>query len=158
MSATAPDGSTKVPWPIIIGIIALLCIAIKVNMDRDDRAKSEGGAQAGAETVYVTMVELEKRIEENEVGAMVDFQGKILVIEGMVDSVTLDGDDRAILAMNGSGLLPVRVPLPESDKALAGRLKIGQVATVTCSSIKEAGAKPVLDQCVLSLTGVPDRQ
>lgn len=108
------------------------------------------GSRISAEPERLTMVDLEKRIEENEVGAMAQLAGKALIIDGKVTAILLDADNKVVVNVDGNGLLPISVPLPDDDKAVAGTLKKGQRVTVTCYKLEEAMAKPVLDECRLN--------
>lgn len=128
----------------IVGAIALYFVGGMAY----NRFKAD--AEAALPVTKVTMIDLEKAFEANEVAALRNYSSHRLLISGEVVGILLDAEDNVVINIAGSGILPVGVNLPEYDRKAAAGLSQGDIVTVSCTSVAEMMAKPVLDGCRLS--------
>lgn len=105
---------------------------------------------AATEPVEITLEQLEREFDANEVGAMTNYKGKPLLVTGHVAAVILDSDDVVSINMESIGLLPVHAGLRRESWEEAGTLKRGQQIVLVCDQLSEMMGKPVLDNCALS--------
>lgn len=98
--------------------------------------------------IAVTAVELSAAYDANEVAAQEQFGNRIIEVSGKVDSITLDLTDDPVVNLSVPGtLIGVKVNFAADQNQQVATLSKGQQLTVTCSSVREFGGSPILDDC-----------
>lgn len=107
-------------------------------------------AEIKSRTVVVTASTLYNDYEENTIRADSKYQGKIIELEGFVDSVDKDIISNGILLLikSPNQFLSIQVDLYNSDIERAANLKRNQKVVVRCYEIKYR-IVPILSDCAL---------
>lgn len=103
--------------------------------------------------IEVTAVQLYKDYAENEVSADAQYKGKLLQIDGYVDSIDKDMFDNVTLHLRtGNAFSRVMATLQSSQASAAGELKKRQRVELLCKGGTRIIGSPTGDGCVISAT------
>jgi len=142
--------------------ILLACVAIFILLVIISALAGAGGRQtagtagdnAAASTASaqpplpVSAVDLAKAYEDNEAAAQKRYDGRPLLVGGIVTGVDLDITDDPIVLMRGSNqFLDVHADLVDADKPKASDLHKGQTITLLCQAVSEVLSDPMLSDC-----------
>lgn len=97
----------------------------------------------------VTVGELERSFDGNEVAAMQRYGKRLLAITGKVSKVALDSDDEPFISFESEGLIPFQAKLGTDASDAAARIAVGDELTVYCRDVTEALGQPFGDDCSL---------
>ena len=125
----------------VIGVpLALMSVAGSAPVP----VRSTAGALA------VTVAELEKAYDGNEVSADQQYGDRLLAITGKVIKVALNADDEPFVSFESNGLIPFQAHFTRDDGAGTAEFAEGQDVMVYCTKVTETLGQPSASGCFLS--------
>jgi len=111
-----------------VGILAALMILAVGSVDTEEDTKR---VQGQAPDYRITADALFSEFKENEVAADAKYEGKIIVVSGVIQDIGKDVMDQAYIVLGGGGFLDgVQCTFTESQNASIGNLTKGQSVSV----------------------------
>lgn len=112
--------------------------------------KSEAIAPVSS-VMMVSAIQLFKDYKANKVSADLNYRGKSLLVNGVIDSINKNITNAPYLAISGGGPSKmVRAHFPKSELPKLSGLKRGQKITVACIGDSMLTGSPVLKGCAIS--------
>lgn len=127
------------------GIILLLATVSLAGCGAEDSQQ----AAVAAEPIRVSLPDLERAFDDNEVGAMATYGGRPLLVSAEISSVQLDTDNKVRLALKTVFMMPVNAHLNDDQRDRSGRLREGDSVELQCQALDEFMGKPVLERCAI---------
>lgn len=143
--------SNNATWIVLflVALVSLLVIAEFMNDSKPSATDQVVQEAAPQPILEISAKELEQAYDENEVAAQMRFDGHLLRISGVLESITLDGDDQADLHIDTGAFLGLNVDVDPSQKDWAAQMAKGDKVIVECTSVREGLGKPFVEGCLI---------
>ena len=135
---------------VVIGALLLVLYAGRESESVPSPGASPVGVAAPVAPTEVSLADLERAFDANEVGAMNTYGGKPLLVSATLEGTDLDASDDIILRLKTIYTLAVSAHMNDSERVGVGQLVAGQDVRLLCQKVEEFMTKPVLKECTLA--------